>query len=102
MGDDTKHLLDAYYKFLESRMGKESYVVKVQMHDATVKRIASTQYTLLLMAPHADNVTQICRAAIAKGIPFACLMPNCLVHRVSQLDDYSVDKHIQQEIDDTT
>ena len=46
-----------------------------------------------IWAPPADKVTQQCRAAFKKGTPFACLVPNELVHLIA------VDEH--KQIDQT-
>ena len=49
--------------------------------------------------PEADNITLIVAEAIRRGIPFACLVPISLIHRISQKPDYSVDHFIQKEVD---
>ena len=46
----------------------------------TVERINTKDYVLALWSPPADKVKDIVNAAFKKGIPFACLVPNCLVH----------------------
>ena len=46
----------------------------------TVERIQTIKYALALWSPPADKIKDIVNEAFQKGIPFACLVPSCLVH----------------------
>ena len=48
----------------------------------TYDRIRKTEYSLGLWAPPADNVKQIVNEAFNRNIPFACLLPSCLINLI--------------------
>ena len=45
----------------------------------TADRIRKVDYSLALWAPPADNIKQMVNEALRRDIPFACLVPSCLV-----------------------
>ena len=50
----------------------------------TSERIVKMDYSLALWAPEADKVKVIINEALRKDRPFACLIPSCLIHLVSE------------------
>ena len=60
---------------------KEDAVHRVPYTESvTADRIRKVDYSIALWAPPADNVTQIVNEALTRNLPFACLLPSCLVN----------------------
>ena len=49
----------------------------------STSNIRRLKYTLGIWAPDADKITEQCREAFHKNIPFACLVPNDLVEYIA-------------------
>ena len=84
-GKDTQHLVSDVYDWRhETTKGKPKPSGKQHcyMDTLSVSNLKRVKYTLGIWAPPSDKVTQQCREAFEKGSPFACLVPNDLVHHI--------------------
>ena len=84
-GKDTQHFVSDLYDWRDEIL-KAQPALSGRKHcfmDAlSVSNVRRVNYTLGIWAPPADKVTQQCREAFEKGTPFACLVPNDLVHHI--------------------
>ena len=95
VGKDTKHVVANVYDWRHgltknSRTKNSQRCYRDLFSESNIQRI---NYSMGIWAPPADKVTHQCRAAFKKGTPFACLVPNELVHLIA------VDEH--KQIDQT-
>ena len=68
-----------------STLPKCSPARKVPITDSpTVDKIQKIDYSLGLWIPEADKVKMVVNKALEKGMPFACLVPSCLVHLIPE------------------
>ena len=70
------------------------------MDNISPYNIKRLKYTMAILIPPADNITNLCQQAITRKTPFACLVPNTLIHLISQNNDGSINEKIQQQVDD--
>jgi transposase InsO family protein len=63
----------------------------------TADRIRKVDYSIALWAPPADNIAQIVNEALTRNIPFACLLPSCLINLVpnNPINKKALDKTIK-------
>ena len=84
IGKDTQHLATDVYDWRhEFTQGKQSAKQHCFMDPVSASRIQKMKYTFGIWAPPADKITQQCRAAFERNIPFACLVPSDLVHHIA-------------------
>ena len=57
------------------------------------------KYTLGIWAPDADKITEQCREAFHKNIPFACLVPNDLVEYIAMDNKGQLDKQVAAQVE---
>ena len=85
-GKDTQHLISDVYDWRhEYSKGKPPPKRKPHcfMDPLSSSKIGTIRYTMGIWAPPADKITHQCRTAFEKNVPFACLVPNDLVHRIA-------------------
>ena len=84
-GKDTQHFVSDLYDWRDEIIKARPDLSGRQhcyMDTLSVSNVKRINYTLGIWAPPADKVTQQCREAFEKGTPFACLVPNDLVHHI--------------------
>ena len=84
-GKDTQHFVPDLYDWRDEILKTQPALSGRRhcfMDTLSVANIRRINYTLGIWAPPADKVTQQCREAFEKGTPFACLVPNDLVHHI--------------------
>ena len=95
-GNDTKFLIDDIYEWRHSvnKVSKTSTTTRQQyyMDLFSTSNIRRLKYTLGIWAPDADKITEQCREAFHKNIPFACLVPNDLVEYIAMDNKGQLDK----------
>ena len=95
-GKDTKHLIANIYDWRHGLTKDVHPKEKTHcyMDLVSVSNINKIKYTMGIWAPTADKITQQCRVAFQKGTPFACLVPNDLVHLIAVDEKYQVDQSV--------
>ena len=92
---DTKYFADDLLTWRDAQL-------KLLQKDGTVRTsfyrdrasphsVNKLPYTFAIIAPTADKITDICKLALHKGTPFACLIPGCLVDQVARKRDGTTD-----------
>ena len=102
MGKDTELLVSDIYDWKhELAKGKppEEGKQHCYMDRLSVSNIKKTNYTLGIWGPPSDKVTQQCKEAFDKDTPFACLVPNDLVHRIAINEKGELCKETQKKVD---
>ena len=81
---DTKFLVSHVFDWIRAR--KKLFPEEVHKHcyqdPLSTSKVGKLKYTLAIWAPPADKICRQLRAAIRKGIAFACLVPSDLVDRL--------------------
>jgi hypothetical protein len=72
------------------------------MDPLSTSKIQKLKYTFGIWAPPADKVVRQCRAALDIGTPFACLIPNDLVHYIAKDQRKHVVVDLQRKVDRAT
>ena len=102
---DTSYLIQHIHEWIEhinspkNKCDHDYTNHQCYMDNITERNIQNLKYSMAILIPPADNITNLCKAIIKKKIPFACLIPNTLIHQISQNNDGTYDKNIQQEVD---
>ena len=93
-GKDTKHMVNDIYDWrhsLQQDIPGRKHCYLDLLSESNIKKLG---YTLGIWAPPADKISRQCRAAFRKGTPFACLVPNDLVHLIAVDQSKQVDEAI--------
>ena len=85
---DTKHILPTLTEWIaQMHTTTKPMSIKTLTDNTTLAKIAKSNYTFAILAPHADICTQLVRALLAKKLPFAFLMPTDLIHHTAKTND---------------
>ena len=102
VGKDTQHIISEAYDWRD-RITQTQIQPKVRPHcfmdNLSASKIEKIKYSLGIWAPPADKIVRQCRAAFSKGTPFACLIPNDLVHRISIDHNKDFIEPLQRQVD---
>ena len=89
-GKDTPFMVPTLYDWRQESMKGAPAATEKQprvhcyMDPLSASKIHKLKYTLGIWAPPADKIVRQCRAAFDKNVPFACLVPNDLVHHIAR------------------
>ena len=103
IGKDTQIIVTDVYDWRhefskdkpQTKRGQHCY-----MDSLSVSKIKNIKYTFGIWAPPADKITQQCREAFKKGTPFACLVPNDLLHYIAADEAGAISPDLQNMVDD--
>jgi len=101
-GKDTQHFVSDLYDWRDEILRTKPSLTgrrHCYMDTLSVSNVKRINYTLGIWAPPADKVTQQCKEAFEKGVPFACLVPNDLVHHISKDNTGKVSPEVQDMVD---
>jgi len=107
-GKDTPYMVNNFYdwrdQIIKNRTSTGTKPVRTHcyMDPLSASKIQKLKYTFGIWAPPADKVVRQCRAALDNGTPFACLIPNDLVHYIAKDQRKHVVVDLQRKVDRAT
>ena len=81
-GKESGEATDLVNKWRRDNAGAKTKILVSHSNKPSRRNIAGKKYSFAIWAPPAERISHIVKEALLRDIPFACLIPSCLVHRL--------------------